>query len=57
MHFKHVKSSFGFLYLKCVEKNGNEIRKPIFLQPALCKGTAFSVNGPSLIKFFMYNGV
>lgn len=30
LHLQHVKSSFGFLYLKCVEKNGKEIPKTYF---------------------------
>ena len=30
LHFKPVKSSFGFLYLKCVDRNGKEIPKTYF---------------------------
>lgn len=30
LHLQHVKSSFGFLHLKCVEKNGKEIPKTYF---------------------------
>lgn len=32
LHFQHVKSSFGFLHLKCVEKNGKKIPKTYFSQ-------------------------
>ena len=30
LHLQHVKSPFGFLFLKCVEKNGKEIPKSYF---------------------------
>ena len=49
LHLQFMKSSFGFLYLKCAEKNGKYLRH-IFLKLVVCKRIAFLVNGPNLIK-------
>ena len=50
LRLQFAKSSFGFLYLKCAEKNERKYLKHIFLKLVVCKRIAFLVNGPNLIK-------
>lgn len=51
LHLQHMKSLFGFLHLKCVEKMKRKYLRHIFLKLVVCKRIVFSVNGPKLIKF------
>ena len=51
LHLQHVKSPFGFLFLKCVEKNGKEIPKSYFSK------AGFLQKNSLISKWSQFNGI